>query len=99
MEILRSRLKRRLNLTESEQDALLDDLLEDAAAFVLGYTGRKALPTALEGAVVELAAGSWNLLGLEGASAHSEGGVSATIELLSPRMRSQMDMYRLARVL
>ena len=84
------KLKRRLNV--------LGDLLEDAEAFVLGYTGRKIMLEELKGVVVELAAASYNLLGLEGAASHAEGGVSATVDLLPKQMKAQLDMYRIAKV-
>ena len=92
-----NRVKRRLNLKENEQDAVLGDLLEDATDFVLGYTGRKTLPAGLLGVVVEIAAIDYNRLGLEGAASHTEGGVSDTIDLLPSRMRAQLDMYRVGR--
>ena len=92
------KLKRRLNVTDTDRDALLGDLLEDAEAFVLGYTGRKRLPDELKGVVVETAAASYNLLGLEGAASHAEGGVSATVDLLPKQMKAQLDMYRIAKV-
>ena len=92
------KLKRRLNVTDTDRDALLGDLLEDAEAFVLGYTGRKSMPDELKGVVVELAAASYNLLGLEGAASHAEGGVSATVDLLPKQMKAQLDMYRIAKV-
>ena len=34
------RLRRRLELTENDRDALLADLLEEAEQYILGYTGR-----------------------------------------------------------
>ena len=92
------RLKRRLNLTTDDRDELLRDLLEDASAFVLTYTGRKALPDGLDGVICEIVAGSYNLLGLEGAAGHSEGGVSSTFDLLPPRIRAQLDALRIAKV-
>lgn len=92
------KLKRRLSLTGNNKDELLQDLLDDAEQFVLGYTGRTALPAALQGVVRELAAGSYNLLGLEGLSGQSQGGVSSTIDLLPARMRDQLDMWRVGRV-
>ena len=48
--------------------------------------------------MVELAAASYNLLGLEGAASHAEGGVSATVDLLPKQMKAQLDMYRIAKV-
>ena len=92
------KLKRRLNVTDMDRDALLGDLLEDAEAFVLGYTGRKIMLEELKGVVVELAAASYNLLGLEGAASHAEGGVSATVDLLPKQMKAQLDRYRIAKV-
>ena len=68
------RLKRRLELAGNDRDALLGDLLEEAEQYILGYTGRRVLPMALEGAVIETAAASFRLLGLEGAASHAEGG-------------------------
>ena len=62
------RLKRRLELVGNDRDELLGDLLEEAEQYILGYTGRRVLPMALEGAVIETAAASFRLLGLEGAA-------------------------------
>ena len=91
------RLKRRLELVENDRDELLGDLL--AEQYILGYTGRRVLPMALEGAVIETAAASFRLLGLEGAASHAEGGVNDGIDRLPARMRAQLDMFRLGRVL
>lgn len=95
---LLARLKRRLNLADGSKDSLLMDLLSDAAAYAKGYTGRATLPQALDGAVVELAAASYNLLGLEGASSASMGGVSGTYEGLPKHLQKVLDMYRIAKV-
>lgn len=92
------KLKRRLNLTNNDKDALLQDLIDDAEQFVLSYTGRTALPVPLRGAVCEIAAGSYNLLGLEGLGGQSQGGVSFTIDLLPARMQAQLNMWRVGRV-
>ena len=92
------RLKRRLELAGNDRDELLGDLLEEAEQYILGYTGRRVLPMALEGAVIETAAASFRLLGLEGAASHAEGGVSATVDLLPKQMKAQLDMYRIAKV-
>ena len=56
------------------------------------------LPVPLRGAVCELAAGSYNLLGLEGLGGQSQGGVSFTIDLLPARMQAQLNMWRVGRV-
>ena len=52
------RLKRRLELAGNDRDALLGDLLEEAEQYILGYTGRRVLPLALEGAVLYLSCGA-----------------------------------------
>ena len=90
------RLKRRLELVGNDRDELLGDLLEEAEQYILGYTGRRVLPMALEGAVIETAAASFRLLGL---GSHTEGGVNDVIDRLPARMRAQLDMFRLGRVL
>lgn len=95
---IRDKVKRRLNLKTTDQDELLRDLLEDAEQFVLSYTGRKVLPDALGGAVIEIACANYNILGLEGASSHSEGGVSTSIDRLPDSLRTQLNMYRVAKV-
>lgn len=93
-----ARLKRRLQLTSDEKDELLQDLLEDAKNLVKGCTGRKTLPVLLDGVIVELAAGVYNHLGLEGETSHSEGGVSQGIDGLPKHLKSMLDMYRIGKV-
>jgi len=91
-------LKRRLSLTESDKDELLEDLLEASEGWVKGYTGRTRRPLLLDGVVVELAAGAYNRLGLEGEGSHSEGGVSMRLDGLPKHLATLLDMYRLAKV-
>ena len=89
------KLKRRI--PDAGNDALLGDLLDAAEAAILAYTGRTALPDALRGAQLELAAVLYNRMGMEGESAHSEGGVSRAVESLPEALRRQLNPYRLAR--
>ncbi|MBO5502794.1 MAG: phage head-tail connector protein [Clostridia bacterium] len=90
-------LKRRLSLN-ADQDALLSDLLSDAEMYVTAYTGRAAIPAALDGTVVELAAMQYARLGLQGESSHQEGGVSITVDSLPDSIRQVLNRHRLARV-
>lgn len=92
------KLKRRLNLATGDRDDLLLDLLEDAEMAILSYTGRDFLPAALGGVQVEMAMTSFNLLGLEGMSAYSEGAVSSSVDRLPASMRARLEMHRIARV-
>ena len=91
-------LRRRLGTDDDAGDELFIDLLCDAENYVLGYTGRSAVPEALSGAVVELAAISYNRLGMQGESAHGEGGVSMSMEGLPAQLRALLDRYRVAKV-
>jgi len=92
------RLKRRLGLADESRDDLLTDLLLEAEGYALAYTGRDFLPRVLERILPELAAVRYNLLGLEGSTSYSEGGISGTIKALPEPVRQLLDGYRLAKV-
>ena len=92
------RLKRRLSPTSDVNEGLLADLIDDAEAFVKGYTGRKTRPVDLDGVVVEIAAASYRQLGIEGESSHSEGGISSVIDTLPAARKAMLDRYRVAKV-
>ncbi len=92
------KLKRRLRIGDTEQDALLEDLITDAAMFAQGYTGRETLPEGAGSAIVELAAISYNRLGIEGQSAHAEGSVSIHVDGLPVMLKAQLDGMRIAKV-
>lgn len=90
-----SRLKARLPDIDKP---LRDALLQDARDLILSYTGQPEIPAPLIGAQVQLAIISYNRMGIEGESGHSEGGVSRTMELLPEDIRQQLNRYRLAKV-
>jgi len=73
-------------------------LLEEAKDMILAFTGRHALPAALCTAQAQLAAVLYNRMGIEGETAHSEGGVSRTLEGMPEEIRRQIAPYRLARI-
>lgn len=91
------KLKRRLKDVPSAQgdDALLEDYLDDAESYILGYTRRKALPDVLKPTQVQLAVIYVNRMGTEGESAHGEGGVSRSIALLPEDQMRLMNQLRL----
>lgn len=89
------KLKRRL--PDATDDALLLDLLEGARMQILAYTGRDELPEALGEAQLTLAAIAYNRMGMEGESAHSEGGVSRSSQALPEDVRRLLNPWRLAR--
>ena len=89
------RLKAR---TGSKDTALLEALLEDAEGMIRAYTGRRTFPDVLVTAQVQLAVVLYNRQGIEGQTAHSEGGVSRTMEALPEEIQRQIAPYRLARI-
>ena len=90
-----SKLKRRLS--DLQDDLLLQDLLDAAAGTICAYTGREAVPAALEAAQLDIACIIFNRMGMEGESAHSEGSVSHTAESLPEFLKRQMNPFRLAK--
>lgn len=90
-----AKLKRRL--PDAVDDALLNDLLAEAGAFICAYTRRDEVPAALEDAQVKIAAIAFNRMGMEGESAHSEGGVSRTAESLPEDLKRWLNSWRLAK--
>ena len=88
------RLKRRL--PDAADEALLADLLEEAAAFIRAYTRREAVPDELEDAQVRVAAILYNRMGMEGESTRTEGGVTHTAEALPEDLKSWLNGWRLA---
>ncbi|MEG0742678.1 MAG: phage head-tail connector protein [Clostridia bacterium] len=91
-------LRRRLGTGDELGDELFIDLLCDAENYVLAYTGRNEVPEKLRGVVIELAAMSYNRLGLQGESTHSEGGVSVAVDGLPENVRALLNRWRTVKV-
>lgn len=98
MESLKA-LRLRLGIADEEQDELLETLLKQAEEYVCGYTGRERVPAMLAGATIQLAAIAYRRRGMEGESAHSEGGLSMTAESLPRALESLLNRFRRARVI
>ena len=92
-----AKLKRRL--PDAVDDALLEDLLSEAGAFIRAYTRRADVPAELEDAQIHLAAVLFNRMGMEGEVSRNEGGVSRTAELLPEDVRRWLNAWRMARSL
>ena len=90
--------KGRTGITDATQNELIGQYIKDAEYFILGVTGQASVPTALEGAQVDIAVGAWGKRGAEGESSHSEGGVSVTYDALPPALQALLRAYTLARV-
>ncbi|HIU33264.1 MAG TPA: phage head-tail connector protein [Candidatus Pullichristensenella excrementigallinarum] len=95
MEELLARLKRRLPDWKDEE--LLQDLLEDAKAFILAYTSRDEMPEALENVQVAIATILFNRMGMEGEIRHGEGSADRTVEAIPEDIRRQLNPYRRVR--
>jgi hypothetical protein len=91
------KLRRRLPDAKDSDEALLTDLIADAGRFICAYTRRDAVPEALEGAQIQMAAVLFNRMGMEGETRHDEGGLSREAELLPEDIACQLRPWRLAR--
>ena len=76
----------------------LEALLDEAEGMLLALTGRMTLPGALETALVQLAVVLYNRRGIEGQTAHSEGGVTRSMEGIPQEILRQAAPYRVARI-
>ena len=92
-----AKLKRRL--PDSANNALLNDLLEEAGAFIRAYTRRNEVPAELEDAQVRIAVILFNRMGMEGETSHGEGGVTRTAELLPEDVKRWLNGWRIAKSL
>lgn len=84
-------------ITEETDDDLIGQLLDDAEAFVLGYTNRTFIPAGLERTVRDLAVIALNRIGTEGESGRSEAGESYSFENAPRHIYDLLDRFRLAR--
>jgi len=79
-------------------DSLLTQYILDSGYFILSITGQATIPLILEGAQVDLAVQAYGKRGAEGEAHHSEGGVVAIYESLSPALQALLRSQTLARV-
>ena len=90
-----AKLKHRL--PDAADDALLNDLLEQAGAFIRAYTRRNEIPEGLEDAQIHIAAILFNRMGMEGEISHNEGCVSRTAEMLPEDVKKWLNPWRVAK--
>ena len=84
---LRENIQKLTVLSGEEDEELLELLLLDAEEYVLSYTNRKKLPSALEKTVRDL----------EGESGRSDGGESYSFDNAPLQVYSILNRYRLAK--
>lgn len=97
MDALLTRLRRLLPGTEAADDLLLE-LLTQAQALILGYTGRHTMPQALTDAWLRLAVVLYNRLGTEGERARREGSLAIQFAGLPEELQMLLRAWRVAKV-
>ncbi|MDE7051169.1 MAG: phage head-tail connector protein [Lactobacillus sp.] len=91
-----SSLSTRLQVSDND---LVTDLIKEAIAQVLDYTGQKKLVGNMDIYVKKLAVINYNRLGIEGETQRTEGGVTNYIETSIPKdIRLGLNHYRIAKV-
>ena len=86
----------RLNISDHD---LVTDLVTEAIAQVLDYTGQKKLVGNLDVYAKRLAIINYNRLGLEGETQRVEGGITNYLETGFPKdVRQGLNRYRIAKV-
>ena len=85
-------------LPDEDSEALLVQLISDAADFVESYTYRTEIPDPLMRPVGDLAIIAYNRRGTEGESGRSEGGESYSFEGAPPEVYEILKRYRLAKI-
>lgn len=83
---------------DDTQDDNLSLLLDDVRTDLLTWTNRTKLPGALESVQRQIAVIRYNKQGIEGQTAHSEGGVSRSFDDLPPSIQSAINQHRLLKV-
>lgn len=84
--------------TESDNEDLLNLLLDDAEESLLAYTNRTTLPSELTVCKRRWALIAFNRRGMEGETSRSEGGISASFAEIPAELAGIVNRYRLARV-
>lgn len=89
------KLKISLGIKDETQNDVLNLLLEDVEADLLGWTNRVTLPSTLESTQRQIAVIRYNMQGVEGQTSHSEGGVSRSFDDLPQSIQNTINQYRL----
>lgn len=85
-------------LTGESDEELLSLLLEEAGAFVLTYTNRTIMISALEKTVRDLAVIALNRMGTEGESGRSGAGETYSFDNAPKHVYDLLNRYRLVRI-
>ena len=90
------KLKIRLGISDNNEDALLNMLLEDAEGEILDFCNRDILPDKAQVLQRALAITYYNRMGSEGEASRSEGGVSVSYSIEIPEnIKKRLNSLRL----
>lgn len=93
------KLKVRLGITDTSQDALLECILEDVQNDMLAFTNRSELLTSMSSLQIKIAIIEYNKQGSEGMSSDSQGGKSQSwIDGLPQDIKSSLTAFRRLKV-
>lgn len=100
MEEQLKKLKQRIpEITDTAQDTLLKQLLEDAEQEILDFTNRTELLPKMLGLQRDLALRYYNRQGLEGVSSQSQGKMSTSYSIEIPEdLKQRLIEYRRLKV-
>jgi hypothetical protein len=92
------KLRIQLEINDKSKDNLLGLLLDDVEIDLLSWTNRNKMPSSLEPTQRQIAVIRYNMIGIEGQTSHSEGGVSRSFEELPLSVRKTISQHRKAKV-
>lgn len=85
-----------IDIADNSKDALLNQMIEDAANEIMDYCNRASILPKMEGLQRELVIAYYNRQGTEGEASHSEGGISISYSTEIPEnIKSRLNAYRL----
>ncbi len=93
-------VKLRIGLTDTMQDVLLNELIDDATARVLAYINQdgivnQTVPDAVAWVIKDIVVKMYNRIGDEGKQSGTEGNVSNTWEAIDlSKYADALDVYR-----
>lgn len=94
------KLKRSLGIPieNTDKDIDLTDMLDDAQSDLLTWTNRTELPSGLLSTQRQIVVIRYNMLGIEGQTTHSVGGVSRSFDDLPNSIKATIIGHRISRL-
>lgn len=95
-----AKLKRSLGIAADniDKDVDLTDMLDDAKSDLLTWTNRVELPVELLSTQRQIVVIRYNMLGIEGQTTHSVGGISRSFEDLPDSIKATIASRRISKL-